>query len=172
MTALVLASGRAIAAMATYCNEHGLESGRPYFSLDGERSLTATEWDSMRHKWNHVHGITNVWSRPPLHDSERMKGSMRRSAPRVKPERVRPTSIKPLELMEALFMPQVTWVTSFGSLSADLERARLLLVQWERRACVRGDRSRTLPISRLKATSCGCEHSGRKKNLLRLDRME
>lgn len=97
--------GRAIAAMAAYCNEHGLESGRPYFSLDGKQSVTAAEWESMRHKWNHVHGLTNVWSRPPLHDSERMKGSMRRSAPRVyKPTKASTTHLnqKPLELMEHL----------------------------------------------------------------------
>lgn len=97
--------GHAVAAMASYCNENGLESGRPYFSLDGENSVTADEWDRSRHKWNHVHGLTNVWSRRPLHDSERMKGSMRRSAPRVyKPTKASTTHLnqKPLELMERL----------------------------------------------------------------------
>lgn len=97
--------GHAVAAMASYCNKHGLESGRPYFSLDGDRSVTSTEWDNARHKWQHVHGLTNVWSRAPLHDSERMKGSMRRSAPRVyKPTKASTTHLnqKPLELMERL----------------------------------------------------------------------
>lgn len=97
--------GPAVAAMAAYCNEHGFESGRPYFSLDGEASATAEQWDELRHRWNHVHGLTNVWSRPPLHDSERMKGSMRRSAPRVyKPTKASTTHLnqKPLELMERL----------------------------------------------------------------------
>ena len=97
--------GVAVAAMAAYCNQHGLESGRPYFSLDGVTSVTAKQWDRMRHPWHHVHGLTNVWSRPPLHDGERMKGSMRRSAPRVyKPTKASTTHLnqKPLELMERL----------------------------------------------------------------------
>lgn len=105
--------GHALEAMASYCNEHGLESGRPYFSLNGDESLTASEWDSMRHKWNHVHGLTNVWNRPPLHDGERMKGSMRRSAPRVyRPTKASTTHLnqKPLELMERL----VHSTTDFG----------------------------------------------------------
>lgn len=97
--------GQAVEAMAEYCNENGLESGRPYFSLDGEKSVDAEQWDRMRHRWNHVHGLTNVWNRPPLHDSERMKGSLRRSAPRVyRPTKASTTHLnqKPLELMERL----------------------------------------------------------------------
>jgi DNA modification methylase len=97
--------GAMVERMADYCNEHGLESGRPYFSLDRDHSVTADEWNRMRHPWTHVHGLTNVWSRPPLHDSERLKGSMRRSAPRVyKPTRASATHLnqKPLEFMERL----------------------------------------------------------------------
>ena len=97
--------GHAVEAMAEYCNDNGLESGRPYFSLDGEHSVNAEQWDLMRHRWNHVHGLTNVWSRPPLHDGERMKGSLRRSAPRVyRPTKASTTHLnqKPLELMERL----------------------------------------------------------------------
>ncbi|MPV51051.1 site-specific DNA-methyltransferase [Pseudactinotalea sp. HY160] len=97
--------GAAVEAMAAYCNEHGLESGRPYFSLDGSSSVTASQWDAMRYRWNHVHGVTNVWTRPPLHDSERLRGSMRRSAPRTyKPTKASSTHLnqKPLEFMERL----------------------------------------------------------------------
>ncbi|WP_443094838.1 DNA methyltransferase [Rothia koreensis] len=97
--------GEAVEAMAEYCNENGFESKRPYFSLDGIRSVRATEWDSYRYPWNHVHGLTNVWTRPPLHDRERMKGSMKRSAPRVyKPTKASTTHLnqKPLELMERI----------------------------------------------------------------------
>ena len=97
--------GAAMAAMASYCNRHGFESGRPYFSLDGEHSVSAAAWDALRYRWNHVHGLTNVWARPPLHDSERLRGSMRRAAPRVyKPTRASTTHLnqKPLELMERL----------------------------------------------------------------------
>jgi len=97
--------GAMVAKMAAYCNERGLESGRPYFSLDGVSSVTAAEWDRMRYPWTHTHGLTNVWSRPPLHDGERLKGSMRRSAPRVyKPTKASTTHLnqKPLEFMERL----------------------------------------------------------------------
>lgn len=97
--------GEMVARMAAYCNENGFESGRPYFSLNGERSVTAIEWDRMRYPWTHRHGLTNVWSRPPLHDGERLKGSLRRSAPRTyKPTRASATHLnqKPLEFMERL----------------------------------------------------------------------
>lgn len=97
--------GPMVARMAAYCSEHGFESGRPYFSLDGQRSVTAEEWDRMRYPWTHTHGLTNVWTRPPLHDSERLKGSLRRSAPRTyKPTRASATHLnqKPLEFMERL----------------------------------------------------------------------
>jgi site-specific DNA-methyltransferase (adenine-specific) len=59
----------------------------------------------MRYPWTHAHGLTNVWSRPPLSDGERLKGSMRRSAPRVyKPTKASTTHLnqKPLEFMERL----------------------------------------------------------------------
>lgn len=116
--------GVMVEKMAAYCNEHGLESGRPYFSIDGEASVSAVEWDAMRYPWTHTHGITNVWSRPPLHDGERLKGSMRRSAPRVyKPTKASTTHLnqKPLEFMERLVhatsLPgQVVW-EPFGGLA-------------------------------------------------------
>lgn len=97
--------GEMVAAMAAYCNDNGFESGRPYFSLDGKASVTVDEWERMRYPWTHTHGLTNVWTRPPLHDRERLKGSLRRSAPRTyKPTRASATHLnqKPLEFMERL----------------------------------------------------------------------
>lgn len=104
--------GDAVEAMARYCNAHGKKTERPYFEIEGGR-VTANRWDAMRYSWNHVHGLTNVWQRPPLHDSERLKGSMRRSAPRVyKPSSSSATHLnqKPLEFMERL----VHAVTNLG----------------------------------------------------------
>ena len=105
--------GEMVEKLATYANEHGLASGWPYFSLSGEEPVTAKEWDTLRYQWSHQHGVTNVWNRPPLHDSERVKGTLRRAAPRV----YRPTSgssahlnQKPLEFMERI----VRAVTSEG----------------------------------------------------------
>ena len=99
--------------LAAYANAHGLPSGWPYYSLDGERPVTAAEWDALRYNWRHAHGVTNVWSRLPLHDEERLKGTLRRAAPRV----YNPTAAssahlnqKPLEFMERL----ITAVTEPG----------------------------------------------------------
>lgn len=97
--------GEMVERLATYANEHGVEAGWPYYSLDGKNVVTAKEWDLLRYKWRHTHGLTNVWTRPALHDSERLKGTLRRAAPRV----YKPTSNsaahlnqKPLEFMEHL----------------------------------------------------------------------
>src|SRR6516225_9251965 len=91
--------------LAAYANSHGRPSGWPYYSLDGERPVTGKEWDALRYRWRHAHGLTNVWSRRPLHDTERLKGTLRRAAPRV----YNPTAgssahlnQKPLEFMERL----------------------------------------------------------------------
>lgn len=65
--------GEAVEAMARYCMAHGEWTSRPYFSLDGVHEISADEWDSMRAKWNHRNGLTNVWTRPPLADGERLK---------------------------------------------------------------------------------------------------
>ena len=97
--------GAMIDRLAAYANEHGRESGWPYYSLDGQTAVTAKEWDSLRHKWRHAHGLTNVWQLAPLHGVERVKGTMRRAAPRV----YNPGSLsaahlnqKPLEFMRRI----------------------------------------------------------------------
>lgn len=69
--------------LAAYANEHGTKSGWPYYSLDGKQTVTAKEWDALRYKWRHAHGLTNSWRLAPLHGVERIKGTMRRAAPRV-----------------------------------------------------------------------------------------
>lgn len=125
--------GAMMARMATYCNANGFESGRPYFSLDGERSVSAEEWDRMRYPWTHTHGLTNVWTRPPLHDGERLKGSLRRSAPRTyKPTRASATHLnqKPLEFMERLVhattrQGDVVWEPFGGLASASVAAVAL-----------------------------------------------
>lgn len=61
-------------AMARYCQEHGRQVNPPCFSLNGETLPTASAWSRMRAKWNHTHALTNVWSVPPVHGEERIKG--------------------------------------------------------------------------------------------------
>jgi site-specific DNA-methyltransferase (adenine-specific) len=124
--------GIMLGRLASYANEHGVRAGRPYFSLDGERSVTAPEWDSLRYKWRHTHGLTNVWRRPALHDSERLKGTMERSAPRVyKPTAASAAHLnqKPLEFMErqvhAVTGPgDVVWEPFGGLASASVAAVR------------------------------------------------
>lgn len=94
--------GEAVEKMAHYCTKYGKKTEFPYFSLDGKNSPKAQEWDNLRATWNHRNGITNVWQRPPLADSERLRGSMQRSAPRIyKPTRFSAAHLnqKPIDLM-------------------------------------------------------------------------
>jgi site-specific DNA-methyltransferase (adenine-specific) len=119
--------------LAAYANDHGTESGWPYFSLDGENPVTAKLWDSLRYRWNHTHGLTNVWNRPPLHDSERLKGTMRRAAPRVyKPTAASVAHLnqKPLEFMERIIYAvtepdDVVWEPFGGLASASVAAVAL-----------------------------------------------
>lgn len=131
--------GEMVARLAAYANEHGVPHERPFFSLDGQRSVTADEWDGYRYKWNHVHGLTNVWQKPALHDSERFKGTLERSAPRVyNPSLQSATHLnqKPLEFMrrqvQAVTDPgDVVW-EPFGGLAS----ASVAAVELGRRAFV------------------------------------
>jgi hypothetical protein len=59
--------------LVEYANEHGAPEGRPYFSRDGKRPMTPQEWAATRSTFKCPHGFTNVWTRPALRDSERMK---------------------------------------------------------------------------------------------------
>lgn len=119
--------------LATYANERGTPSGWPYFSLDGQNAITAKEWERLRYKWHHTHGLTNVWSRPPLHDSERLKGTLRRAAPRVyKPTEGSSAHLnqKPLEFMERLVRAvtdtgDVVWEPFGGLASASVAAVAL-----------------------------------------------
>lgn len=65
----------AMVRMAAYCTEHGRKTDRPYFSLDGHMPLTEPAWVSMRAKWNHAHGLSNVWQEPAVHGTERVRSS-------------------------------------------------------------------------------------------------
>lgn len=117
--------GEMFEKLAEYANQHGAGTGWPYFSLDGQTVLTAKQWDLLRYRWTHQHGLTNVWQRGPLHDNERLKGTLRRAAPRVyKPSRQSAAHLnqKPLEFMERLVraatsVDDVVW-EPFGGLAS------------------------------------------------------
>lgn len=59
--------------MTDYANVHGDPNGRPYFSRDGIKPMTASEWREMRSVFHCPIGITNVWERNPLKGAERIK---------------------------------------------------------------------------------------------------
>ncbi|MDA8285061.1 MAG: DNA methyltransferase [Actinomycetota bacterium] len=131
--------GSMVERLALYANEHGAESGWPYFSLDGTTSITAKAWEALRYTWTHAHGLTNVWRRPALHDAERVKGTLRRAAPRVykpSPGSAAHLNQKPLELMQRLIAAvtkkdDVVW-EPFGGLAS----ASVAAVALGRRSCV------------------------------------
>jgi len=131
--------GVMIEKLAAFANAHGRPDGRPYFSLDGQRSASASEWDSLRYQWTHTHGLTNVWSRPPLHDHERIRGLPERSAPRVHSASMQSAAHlnqKPLEFMtrqiQAVTDPGDAVWEPFGGLAS----ASVAAVQLGRRAYV------------------------------------
>ncbi len=65
--------GEAIERMALWCKERGRKTDVPYFSIDRVTNIDAQTWDSLRSKWNHSHGVTNVWQEPAVHGPERIK---------------------------------------------------------------------------------------------------
>lgn len=61
------------AMLVEYANKHGNPNGRPYFSMNEKEPATANEWALMRSKFRCPHGVTNVWERNALRNSERIK---------------------------------------------------------------------------------------------------
>jgi hypothetical protein len=78
--------------LVDYANTHGDPSGRPYFSVDGETSLAASQWEQLRGKFHCEAGVTNVWHVPAVRGKERIK---------VQGSVVHPNQ-KPLALMQLL----------------------------------------------------------------------
>lgn len=112
----------AMQAMADYCTRHGTPTDRPYFSLDGQRPFDGAAWEQMRAKWNHVHGLTNVWSEPPVHGSSRLKEAGGTGYVHA--------NQKPLRLMELQVNAStdpgdVVWEPFGGLCSATIAAARL-----------------------------------------------
>jgi site-specific DNA-methyltransferase (adenine-specific) len=112
--------GDAMVGMAAYCAAHGAPTSRPYFSLDGATPLTAARWERLRSKWNHAHGVTNVWREPPVHGAERLRAGKAGSLH---------ANQKPLSLMERQILSctdpgDVVWEPFGGLCSASVAAAR------------------------------------------------
>ena len=123
----------AMEKLVNYANEYGDPEGRPYYSLDGVKPVTADQWTRLRYSWNFEYGATNVWSEPALRGKERFKGTGERSAPRVH----MPTSMssshlnqKPLRLMRRIVKActnqgDVVWEPFGGLCSASVAALEL-----------------------------------------------
>lgn len=72
--------------LAAYANEHGNPDGRPYFSVDGQTTLTSSQWERQRAKFNFEYGVTNVWQEPPIRGKERLKDGTVVAHPNQKPQ--------------------------------------------------------------------------------------
>lgn len=107
----------AFVMLARYANKHGDPAGRPYFSLDGQRSISGNEWSRMRAKFHCAVGITNVWREPQVGGDERIRGERRQMRYKF---RALHGSQKPLKLIERIIEAStdpggVTW-EPFGGL--------------------------------------------------------
>jgi DNA modification methylase len=109
--------------LSAYANEHGKPEGRPYFSNNGKRPMTAEEWSATRTQFNCPHGMTNVWQRNAVRGAERVKthGTSGKAVH---------LNQKPLDLMsriiEASTKPgQVVWEPFGGLFSASVAARRL-----------------------------------------------
>lgn len=71
--------------IAEFANDRGKPTVRPYFSLDGRTPLASDDWAKLRAKFNYVHGVTNVWSEPPMRGDERVKDGLKSSHLNQKP---------------------------------------------------------------------------------------
>jgi site-specific DNA-methyltransferase (adenine-specific) len=78
----------AFARIAAFANAHGRPEGRPYFSVDGRRSLSGEEWSGLRAKFRCEVGVTNVWREPAVRGAERFKADARALHGNQKPLRL------------------------------------------------------------------------------------
>ena len=111
----------AMEKISTYANTHGAPEGRPYFSLDGVRPVTAKDWLALRSKFYCPHGVTNVWERNAVRGEERVKTDEGRAVH---------LNQKPLDLMERIIEASsqagdVVWEPFGGLFSASLAAHRV-----------------------------------------------
>jgi site-specific DNA-methyltransferase (adenine-specific) len=111
-----------IERLAAYATEHGRATDVPYFSVDRVSPITGDQWKVMRAKWNHAHGITNVWQEPALRGEERLRVDGRMKCVHL--------NQKPLKLMERIVAAasdcgDVVWEPFGGLCTASVAAARL-----------------------------------------------
>jgi site-specific DNA-methyltransferase (adenine-specific) len=107
--------------LVDFVNQRGDPARRPYFSVDGRRSLTAEEWATFRAKFHCEVGVTNVWHEPAVRGGERVKDQQGRALH---------GNQKPLKLMELILRASsdpgdVVWEPFGGLCSAAVAAKRL-----------------------------------------------
>jgi hypothetical protein len=121
----------AFARLAAYANRCGDAGGRPYFSLDGVRTLTAAgwarasagadgDWERRCGKFFCEPGLTNVWRVNPVRGAARVRDAGGTAHPHQ----------KPVELMERVLRlssepGDVVWEPFGGLFTVALAAARL-----------------------------------------------
>lgn len=113
--------GDALVKMAQWCSKFGQKTERPYFSLDGVTSPKASDWDKMRAKWHHVHGLTNVWTEPPVHGIERIKIT---SGKGYFHANQKPLSLMERQILASTDVNDVVWEPFGGLMSASVAAIR------------------------------------------------
>lgn len=106
--------------LVDYANRYGKSTTWPYFSIDGKSPVTAEQWSRLRAKWNHIHGVTNVWSEPAVRGTERLKDKQAKSIH---------ANQKPLSLIERIILASsdaddVVWEPFGGLCSAAIASLR------------------------------------------------
>ena len=112
----------ALVRMAAYCERHGRPTNRPYFSLDGRNHPSAPEWEHMRSKWNHTHGVTNVWKELPVHGNERVRAGGRNGYLHANQK---PLSLMSRQILSCTDPGDVVWEPFGGLCSATTAAVRL-----------------------------------------------
>lgn len=108
--------------LADYATRNGRPTEVPYFSIDRKTPISEDRWQLMRSKWNHVHGITNVWQEPALRGEERLRVDGRMKCVHL--------NQKPIKLMEQIVAAvsdpgDVVWEPFGGLCTASVAAARL-----------------------------------------------
>ena len=107
-----------------YANKNGDPIGKPYYSLDGINPTTAEEWSKMRAVFNCPLGFTNVWDRPPLKGTERLKLNAANNGKSIH------LNQKPLDLLEMIIQASsmendIIWEPFGGLFSASIAAKKL-----------------------------------------------
>ena len=108
--------------LVEYANKYGNPDNKPYYSTNGEKPISKFEWEKMRAKFNCPHGYTNVWDRPPLNGTERIKIPSGSKSAHL--------NQKPLDIMQLLIeasseFKDVIWEPFGGLFSASVAATNL-----------------------------------------------